>query len=80
MDNELKTKLDTLEQKLDKANKDLKTIKNVFLWTFIITIAVIVLPLIAMVFVIPQFMSSISSLGSTTQSADYTNLMKSIGF
>ena len=80
MDNELKTKLDTLEQKLDKANKDIKTIKNVFLWTFIITIAVIVLPLIAMIFVIPQFMSSISGLGSTTQSADYTNLMKSIGF
>ncbi len=80
MDNELKTRLDILEQKLDKVNKDVKTIKNVFLWSFIITIAVIVLPLIAIVFVIPQFMSSISGLGSTAPSADYTNLMKIIGF
>ncbi len=63
MDNELKNKLDTLEQKIDKANKDLKTIKNVFLWTFILSLAVIILPMIGMIFVIPKFMSSIDISG-----------------
>lgn len=61
METELKNKLDVLEQKLDKANKDIKTIKNVFLWSFILTIIFIVLPLVAMIFVIPQFMSTYSS-------------------
>ena len=63
MDNELKNKLDTLEQKIDRANKDLKTIKNVFLWTFILSLAVIILPMIGMIFVIPKFMSSIDISG-----------------
>jgi type II secretory pathway component PulF len=63
MDTELKNRLDTLEQKVDTINKNIKTIKSVFLWTFIITIAVIVIPLIGMIFVIPQFMSSIDISG-----------------
>jgi uncharacterized Rmd1/YagE family protein len=63
MDTELKNRLDILEQKVDIINKNIKTIKSVFLWTFIITIAVIVIPLIGMIFVIPQFMSSIDISG-----------------
>jgi len=77
MDAELKSKLDVLEQKLDKANKDIKTIKNVFLWTFILTLIFIIVPLIAMIFVIPQFTSSLT--GSGTNSADYDNLLRSMG-
>jgi type II secretory pathway component PulF len=65
MDTELKNRLDILEQKIDTINKNIKAIKNVFAWTFIITIAVIVIPLIGMVFVIPQFMSSIDISGYT---------------
>jgi hypothetical protein len=63
MDTELKNRLDILEQKVDTINKNIKTIKNVFMWTFILTIAVIVLPLIGMIFVIPQFISSIDISG-----------------
>jgi hypothetical protein len=63
MDTELKNRLDILEQKVDTINKNIKTIKSVFLWTFIITIAVIVIPLIGMIFVIPQFMSTIDISG-----------------
>ncbi|MFA6295021.1 MAG: hypothetical protein WC666_01190 [Candidatus Paceibacterota bacterium] len=36
--------------------------RKYFLWTMIITVAVVVLPLIAMVFVIPSFISTYSSL------------------
>ena len=63
MDTELKNKLDILEQKVDKVSKDIKTIKNVFFWTFIITIAVIVLPIVGMLFIIPQFISSFDISG-----------------
>jgi ABC-type uncharacterized transport system involved in gliding motility auxiliary subunit len=63
METELKNRLDILEQKVDIINKNIRTIKNVFMWTFILTIAVIVLPLIGMIFVIPQFMSSIDISG-----------------
>lgn len=58
MDNELKNRLDVLEQKIDLISKYIKFLKNLFLWTLIITIAVTVLPLIAMLFVLPSFMSS----------------------
>ena len=77
MDTELKNKLDILEQKLDKANKDIKTIKNVFLWTFILTLLLIILPLIAMVFIIPNFISSI--VGTGGNSADYNSFLNSLG-
>jgi uncharacterized Rmd1/YagE family protein len=65
METELKNRLDVLEQKVDTINKNIKTIKNVFMWTFIITIAVIIIPLIGMIFIIPKFMSSIDISGYT---------------
>lgn len=80
MDTELKNKLEIIEQKVDRANKDLKTIKRVFLWTFIITVLVIVVPMIALYFVIPSFMSSLGGLGGVGgNSADYNALLKSLG-
>ena len=78
MDAEIKSKLDIIEQKIDKTNKDIKTIKNVFLWSFILTLAFIILPLIGLFFVIPNFMSSLG-VGSTTNSADYQNFLNSLG-
>jgi len=80
MDTELKNRLDILEQKIDKANKNLKTIKNVFLWTFIVTMAAIVIPLIAMVFVIPNFISSIGGIDPGTRYEGYNDLMKTLGY
>ena len=80
MDTELKNKLEVIEHKVDQANKDLRSIRRIFFWTFIITVLVIVLPLIAMYFVIPSFMSSLGGLtGSGGNSADYNNLLKSLG-
>lgn len=66
MDNELKNRLDVLEQKIDVISKYIKFLKNLFLWTLIITIVVTVLPLIGLLFVLPSFMSSFD-ISSYTQ-------------
>ena len=79
MDIELKNRLDILEQKIDKVEKYTKTIKNVFLWSFILTLAFIVLPLIGMIWAIPKFISTYTGLTSGTNSADYNSFLNSLG-
>lgn len=79
MDIELKNRLDILEQKIDRVEKYTKTIKNVFLWSFILTVAFIVLPLLGMIWAIPKFMSTYTGLTSGASSADYNNLLNSLG-
>jgi len=78
MDTELKNRLDSIERKIDTINKNVKTVKNIFLWTFILTILVIVIPMIALYFVIPNFLSGFG-ISSSGNSADYTNLLNSLG-
>jgi type IV secretory pathway component VirB8 len=48
----------TLEEKVDKILISVEKTRKYFMWTLIISIAVVVLPAIALVFVIPQFLSS----------------------
>lgn len=81
MDTELRNKLEVIEQKLDKANKDLRSIRRIFFWTFIITVLVIVVPLIAMYFIIPSALSGLTGglTGSGGNSADYNNFLRSLG-
>lgn len=59
MDNELKNRLDILEKKIDIISKYIKFLKNLFLWTLILTIVLTVLPLIGLIFVVPQFISNL---------------------
>ena len=67
MENEIIKRLDEQKQTIEKIAKDVEKTKKYFLWTMILTIAFLVLPLIAMAFVIPVFMNnylgSISNLG-----------------
>jgi hypothetical protein len=63
MDQELKNKLETIEQKIDKIDKYINTIKKVFLWSFILTLAFIIIPLLGMLWAIPKFLSSIDMSG-----------------
>ncbi len=67
MENEIIKKLDEQKQTIERMAKDVEKTKKYFLWTMILTIAFLVLPLIAIAFVIPVFMNnylgSISSLG-----------------
>ena len=59
MDEVLK-KLAELEAKVDAVYKSAEKTRKYFMWTLIISVVLFVLPLIALVFVIPQFISVIA--------------------
>ena len=65
MDEDIKNRLGEIERKLDTLFSSVEKTRKYFLWTLIITAIVIILPLIALVFVIPQFLNTldISNLG-----------------
>jgi hypothetical protein len=67
MDQETQAKMAGLEKKIDDIYKSVEKTRKILLWTGIITVAVIVLPLIAMMFVIPSFVSN------------YTTTLNSVG-
>jgi len=58
MENEILKKLEESEQKIDEIYKSVEKTRKYFLWTLIITLAVFILPLIALMFVIPSFLST----------------------
>lgn len=51
-----------LEQKIDRLQHSIDKLNKIFLGTLIVTIALFVLPLIGLLFVIPQFLSTYSSV------------------
>ena len=67
MDPSVQAKLEALEKKIDAIYVSAEKTRKYFLWTGIITLAVIVLPLLALPFALSQLMSyygTISSLGN----------------
>jgi len=58
IDPELAAKLEEIGAKADRAYRSAETVRKYFLWTGIITVALIVLPLIGLAFVIPSFLDS----------------------
>lgn len=61
MEQEIKEKLSLQDQKLDAIYKSVEKTRKYFLWTLIITIATILLPLIGLAFVIPMFLRTLST-------------------
>jgi hypothetical protein len=61
MQPDINKKLEDLEKKIDAIYISVEKTRKYFFWTMIITIVVLVLPLIAMVFIIPSFISSYTS-------------------
>ncbi len=57
MEEDILKKISEQDKKLDDIYKSMEKMRKYFLWTFIITIALIVLPIIGLAFVIPQFIS-----------------------
>lgn len=55
-------KTESLEEKIDRLQHSIDKLMKIFFWTLIATIGMFVLPLIGLLFVIPQFLSSYSSL------------------
>ncbi|MCX6790924.1 MAG: hypothetical protein NTV62_01875 [Candidatus Gribaldobacteria bacterium] len=52
-----------LEQKIDKLQKSIDSLNKMFKWTLIITVVLFVVPLIGLLLVIPQFISTITNYG-----------------
>jgi hypothetical protein len=61
IDPELLAKLEEIGAKADRAYQAAETVRKYLFWTGVITVALIVLPLIGLVFAIPQFISSYTS-------------------
>lgn len=58
IDTDLAARLDEIAAKADAAYKAAEATRKYLFWTGVITIAVIVLPLIGLMFVLPQFIAS----------------------
>lgn len=58
MDQETQNKMAGLEKKIDEIYISVEKTRKIIMWTGIITVAVIILPLIAMMFVIPSFIGN----------------------
>ncbi len=63
MEQELAQKIESLENQIKENTKLVRQMRKYFLWALIISIAVIILPLIGLVFAIPQFLDTYSNLG-----------------
>ena len=61
MENENIKKFQELEMKIDAIYISVEKTRKYFLWTMIISVALIVLPLIGLLFAIPTFISNYSS-------------------
>lgn len=56
--NNIDSRLSALESKINSIYVSVEKTRKYFLWTLIITVALVVLPMIGMVFALPMFMSS----------------------
>lgn len=63
MEQEILKKFEEQNQKLDEISRSLARIRKYFFWILVGSIAVIVLPLIGLGFVIPQFLDIYRSAG-----------------
>ena len=56
--NNIDSRLSALESKINSIYVSVEKTRKYFLWTLIITIALVVLPMIGMMFALPMFMSN----------------------
>lgn len=59
MDNDVLKKLEEQDRKLDAIFASSEKMRKYFLWTLIISVAVIVLPLVGLMFALPSFLGSL---------------------
>ena len=78
IDPELSAKLDEIGEKADKAFRASESVRKYIFWTGVVTAALVVLPLIGLVFAIPQFMNNYvnplnAATGNTTSTMSTLN-------
>ena len=59
---QLDPKIEELEKKIDALQHSIDRLNKIFLWTLIITVILFVLPLIGLLFAIPQFLSTYAGI------------------
>jgi len=59
---ESQSKNEELEKKIEKLQQSIDRLNKIFFWTLIITVVLFVLPLLGLLFAIPQFLSGLSGL------------------
>ena len=72
---EVLKKLVELEKKVDAIYKSAEKTRKYFMWTLILSVSFFVLPLIGLVFVIPQFINSIGGGNGTGYMKGYMDLL-----
>jgi hypothetical protein len=60
MEKEILEKIKEQDQKIDEINNNVKKIKKVFFWKFIITVILVVLPIIGISLAIPKFLETLT--------------------
>lgn len=54
--------IEALEKKIDELQRSINSIKKIFFWILVISVVMFILPLIGLVFAIPQFLSIYSDV------------------
>jgi hypothetical protein len=70
IDPDLAARLDALEQKIDAAYAAAEKVRKYLFWTGVVTIALIVLPIIGLLFALPSFLNYYQQIGN------YSNLIQ----
>ena len=58
MENEIDKKIDALDQKIDAIYISVEKTRKYFFWTMMITLAVVILPVIGLLFAVPVFLNN----------------------
>ena len=59
---QLESKIDSLGKKIEELQNSINKLRRIFFWILILSVALFVLPLVGLVFVIPQFLSIYSGV------------------
>lgn len=60
MENEILEKLESQRKKIEEMFISVEKTRKYFLWTLIISVAFIILPIVGLIFVIPQFLNTLN--------------------
>lgn len=63
MDEEIRKQLSEQAVKIEAIYRSVEKVQKYFLWTLVVSLVVIVLPLVGLLFAIPRFLSTYNSLG-----------------
>ncbi len=67
MEPNINERLTTLEKKIDDMYTSFEKVRKYFIWSGIITLALIILPIIGLIFAVPTFLSTYSQINEITE-------------